>query len=380
MKTLPWRDIARVAWSILAALLLFYVIMAAKSTLTPFIIGLFAAYLLMPIVNRLSRRMPRVAAILLVYGVGLIIFIGLIIFVIPLFISQLQRLIGVLTDFPKIQATGLKWLEEYRRIVPESAQPAVEEAIREWLATVSKDAGKLVEFALKELELAAGFLESLVGYLILPLWLFYLLKDQRRALASLNRILSFHIRDDFWNIWAIIDRAFMAYLRGQVTLAVLLGAGIGIGLTIIDALPAFKIDYILLLILWAALCKMIPMVGGVAGAVPAVLVGFSSGGIATALVIIALFLVIDLLENHFLAPRIIGEKVGVHPAILIVSMLMLGRAFGLPGVIFAAPATAIARDVYLYVHRRLKGMSPEQTVISISNWAEHTAHDYAAQV
>jgi len=78
--------------------------------------------------------------------------------------------------------------------------------------------------------------------------------------------------------------------------------------------------------------------------------------------VLGLFVVVQVVENNYLVPRVIGESIGVHPAILIVVLVIFGQLFGLLGVILAAPATAIARDLYLYIYRRLSGKSPSEAI------------------
>jgi predicted PurR-regulated permease PerM len=85
--------------------------------------------------------------------------------------------------------------------------------------------------------------------------------------------------------------------------------------------------------------------------------------------------VVQQLENNLLVPRIIGESVGVHPAILTVVLISMGQVFGLLGVVLAAPLTAISRDLFVYVYRRLDGLSPAAARHMIS--AEGPANEAA---
>ena len=90
------------------------------------------------------------------------------------------------------------------------------------------------------------------------------------------------------------------------------------------------------------------------------------GGPVSAITVAVIYIVIQQIENNVLVPRIIGNAVGVHPAILTVTLLIGASLFGLPGVILAAPTTAIARDLYLYAYRRLGGATAEDAMASIS--------------
>ena len=79
------------------------------------------------------------------------------------------------------------------------------------------------------------------------------------------------------------------------------------------------------------------------------------------------YIVVQQIENSFLVPRIIGGSTGIHPAILTPIVIAMGYTFGLPGIILAAPAAAIARDLFIYVHRRLEAKSAAEAVIGLAS-------------
>jgi predicted PurR-regulated permease PerM len=211
----------------------------------------------------------------------------------------------------------------------------------------------------------------LIGFLIIPIWLFYVLNDQARARAFIDKLLSPRIRPDFWNIWGIVNKVFSDYIRGQLILGLAVGVMAGLGLLLLRLL-GFDVRYILLLALIAGVTELIPIIGPIIGAIPGVLVGFiaSDSGPSTGVAVLVVYIVVQQLENNFLVPRIIGESVGVHPAILTVILIAMGQVFGLLGVVLAAPLTAIARDLFVYVYRRLGGLSAEAARWSLSMEAE----------
>jgi predicted PurR-regulated permease PerM len=142
---------------------------------------------------------------------------------------------------------------------------------------------------------------------------------------------------------------------------------VGIGLLLLRML-GFDVRYILLLAIIAGITELIPIIGPIIGAVPGVLLGFfgGAGGLQTGLAVLLVYVVVQQLENNLLVPRIIGESVGIHPAILMVIVIAMGQVFGLLGVVLAAPLTAIARDLFVYVYRRLDGLSPADARHTIS--------------
>jgi predicted PurR-regulated permease PerM len=194
--------------------------------------------------------------------------------------------------------------------------------------------------------------------LIIPIWLFYVLNDRDQAGALVDRLLPARARPDFWNVWGIIDDVFSNYIRGQLLLGLAVGTMVGLALLLLRLL-GFEVRYILLLAILAGITELIPIIGPIIGAIPGVLIGFfgTENGLQTGLAVLAVYVVVQQLENNFLVPRIIGESVGVHPALLTVILIAMGQVFGLLGVILAAPLTAIARDLFVYIYRRLDGYS-----------------------
>lgn len=368
------RTIARAALIALAVFTIIALIVAAGSALTPFIFGLALAYLLMPIVNRLDKRIPRWIAILLVYAIGLVILIALVLFLVPPLVNQIVRLVTNLARPDGLEQLAAEALDWYRTRVPLTLQAPLEQLLQNSLPPLQENLSAIAAgvgtFVLRQLTQVFSFLSFIVGFLIVPIWLFYVLNDARKGRIFINRQLDYRVRHDFWNAWGIIDRSLSAYIRGQLTLGLIIGVAVGIGLNVVDFIPGIEIDYILLLAIWSGIAELVPMIGAMLGAIPAVIVALFVGGPVSALAVLALFVVVQLVENNYLVPRVIGQSIGVHPAILIVMLVVFGQLFGLLGVILAAPVTAIARDLYLYTYRRLSGQSPSDAIAHLPRFAE----------
>lgn len=369
-----WRALARAALVALAVGAILALIIAAGSALTPFIFGLVLAYLLMPIVNRLDEHLPRWVAILLVYAIGLLILVALALFLVPPLVNQTVRLIANLARPDSLERLVADALEWYQTNVPPALQAPLEQTLQRLIPSLQENLSAIATgvgaFILRQVTQVFSLLSFLVGFLIVPIWLFYVLNDARKARVFINRQLDYRVRPDFWNVWGIMDHSLSAYVRGQLTLGLIIGVTVGIGLNIVDLIPSIEIDYILLLAIWAGVAELVPMIGAMLGAIPAVIVALFVGGPASALVVLGLFVVVQLVENNFLVPRVIGHSIGVHPAILIVALVVFGQLFGLPGVILAAPITAIARDLYLYTYRRLSGRAPAEAIAHLPPFGE----------
>ncbi|NTV64576.1 MAG: AI-2E family transporter, partial [Oscillochloris sp.] len=113
-----------------------------------------------------------------------------------------------------------------------------------------------------------------------------------------------------------------------------------------------NVNYILLLAVIAGFTELIPVIGPILGAVPAVILGFIDSP-TTGVAVLILYILIQQLENNFLVPRIVGDSVGLHPSILMVLLVVCSQVFGLAGAILSAPMGAISRDVFSYLYGRL---------------------------
>ena len=117
----------------------------------------------------------------------------------------------------------------------------------------------------------------------------------------------------------------------------------------------------LVLALIAGVLEWFPIIGPIVAAVPAILVGLTISP-AAAIAVALLYLAIQQLENNLLVPKILGDAVELHPAVLIVALVVGGSLFGIGGAILAAPVVAAGRDLYRYIFARLADESPERAL------------------
>jgi predicted PurR-regulated permease PerM len=346
-----------------------WLLVSALSSLTPFIIGLVLAYLLLPLVNRLARKMPRWLAVLTVYAGGIGLIVVLIAYIAPVVSDQIEQLID---NSPKLmgrlQALGRDLFQQYQSSVPASIRAPLEQGVRNGLGTLQSNISTYIQgiggFLFAQVLQIINTLTFLVGFAIIPIWLFYILNDVDKGRAFVNRLLHTRIRPDFWNIWSIIDRVFSDYIRGQLILGVAVGVMVGVFLLLLGLFDFQVGNYILLLAIIAGITELIPIIGPIIGAVPGVIIGFTVSP-ATGLAVLVVYVLVQQLENNLLVPRIIGESVGIHPALLTVVLIAMGHVFGLLGVVLAAPLSAIARDLFIYLYRRLDGQAPEDARLAV---------------
>lgn len=358
-----WALVVGVIW------LIVWILNRSGATLTPFIIGLVLAYLLLPIVKKLDRYMPRWASITTVYLVGLILFELVLVFVVPPTVNQVQQFTSNIPEwFDRSNQFVNDRIAEFQRSAPQEVQEQVNTQVRNAQQTLQRNAStyaqRVGEFLLNTLLSIFQTITFLLGFLIIPFFLFYILLDTNKLPKAIDTMLHPRIRPDFWNVWRIVDGVFGRYIRGQLLLGLVIGVTSFIGLTVLN-LFGFNIRYTVLLAIIAGVGELIPVVGPIISAIPAILVAIGDGWSAVGAVVV-LYAMIQQLENQILVPRIVGNTLKLHAAILMALLVIAGSVGGLGLVILSAPLAAIGRDVFIYVHRRLRE-PPQPPALAIAD-------------
>ncbi|MDQ2809665.1 MAG: AI-2E family transporter [Chloroflexota bacterium] len=342
----------RIVLSTLAVVALLGLLGVARGALGPFIFALALGYLLGPLVDRLSRRVPRILAILLVYGLFFGSLIGLGFLVIPGVADQIRDLVR---SYPQYGAQ----VQGYTRDVQTwyaslDLPPQVRASIESALQNSGDNVASIVQTALLgTLRAVTGAVSFVVGLFVIPFWLFYVLKDKDAGVRSFYELIPHSIRIDVQRILRIASDVLNDYIRGQLLLGLVVGAATTVGLLLVGA------PYWLLFGVINGFTELIPVLGPIIGAIPGLIIAAFTGDIGLFLKILAVYIVVQLAENNLLVPKIQGDSVKLHPAIIILALIMGGEVGGLLGVIMAVPVTAISRDLFVYLYNRLgRGYTP----------------------
>ncbi|HZS32076.1 MAG TPA: AI-2E family transporter [Methylomirabilota bacterium] len=285
-------------------------------------IGIAPAVHLVERRGRFGRPLPRSVALLVVYAVGLAAVAGVGIAVLPAFVRQARGFAQRLPDMiDQVQA----WLVQ-RGVLEQPL--TVGEALRR--VPGGADAVQVV------LGAVWGVVGGVVGLITVLILTFYIVLDAERLRASLVRLLPASHRAHGARAATEIARKVSAWLGGQLLLSAVIGTSTAI------ALALMGVPYFFVLALISAVGELIPVVGPILGAIPALAVAFS---ISTHLAIFVgiFFVVQQQTENHVLVPRLMAHQVGVSPIAVIVALLVGSTLLGLPGAILAVPTAAIVQ-------------------------------------
>jgi len=332
---------------------------AARKVLLPYILGLVIAYLLLPLVNWLDRHMParlhkwRVArslSIILTYLLLIALIAGIVAFVIPVVAEQVQILV-------KNWPWGTRGLGWYTENIPADWREAIESNLR----GLADDAVEAIKDAfLATVRTVSSTMSFFLGLIVIPFWLFYILQDEERVKAGVLRAFPQQLQADVQCMARLVDDVLSAYIRGQLLLCLFVGGMATIALLIIG------VPFVLVLGLVAGIFEVLPYVGPILGAIPALVVALLIDPVSALWVLLA-FLVIQQIENLILVPRISGESVKLHPALVMVALVIGNEVAGLIGMLVAVPVSAVIRDVFQYSYLRLmdEPLAPEEALLNI---------------
>jgi predicted PurR-regulated permease PerM len=359
----------RVAVLIAAAIVIGVVLWMARDAVRPFVVGLLMVYLLDPPVRWLTRHgMRRTLAILLVYVVAVVLIVEFLNLTLAPLVNELIRL---LQDLPGL---AVQLQDQIQRLSEVYARLQIPDSVRAWIDSMIAGLGQGgtgtpqvdVSIFLPVLTGAGSVIGAIFGYVLLPVWVFYLLKDRVTLTAQFDRSLPPAWRFDVWAVRRIARRVFGQWIRAQLVLGLTVGVFTFAGLVLLSQFvdPVFG-RYAVLLSVTAGILELLPIIGPIIAAVPAVLLA-ATAGLEPVIAALVLYTLVQQVENNVLVPKIQGDAVQLHPAVVMFAIIVGGSLGGLLGAILALPITAAVRDVVRYLFRRLTPDSPDALAASIT--------------
>jgi predicted PurR-regulated permease PerM len=321
-------------WVVGAALVIYFALHWLGSVLTPCLIGAILAYLGTPVVDRAQARgIPRALSTLLVILFIALLVAALFFVLIPLVQSEVvsitrrvpdlfaqftERVAPILQD--KFGITLALDFESVRAFIAENAQEARDLSVR--LLSGVKTGGLIA-------------LTVIVNLALIPVVMFYLLRDWNMILARIDELLPRRWRPKVRTVAREIDSVLAEFLRGQLLVMVALAVYYVIGLSLV------RLDHAVAIGILTGVLVFIPYVGFglgfLLGLLAAVLEWHGWPGF---LAVMAVYGVGQLLENYVLVPFLVGDRIGLHPLAVIFALLAFGELFGFAGVLMALPVSA----------------------------------------
>lgn len=332
--------ISGIIFAIVLLLDLWFAFKKIGSVLFPFLIALILAYIFDPVITwiHIKTRMSRTLAIFVLYLFFLLVFVLLFFLFVPKLLEQIYSFAASVPDL--IKKAQEEFIDLGKRMgegeIPEYARRIVEDLMKKGQSIVLGIAGSLANLIL-------SIFSNFLGLLIVPVVAFYLMKDMPRISRAFIEIFPDRYEGDVEKILVELDRIFSGYFRGQLTDCLIFGTVVWVGLFFLG------VDYSIVLGIWAGIANLIPYVGAFIGAVPAVLISLIEFSIFKTAGVIALFSIFSVIDGSLIAPRIIGGKVGLHPVVSMLAVLIGGQLFGFLGVFLGVPVAAIIKTFGLRV-------------------------------
>jgi predicted PurR-regulated permease PerM len=320
------------------------------SLLAPFILAFVLAYILDPLVDRLEQRgMKRGLAVLTIF-VPLIILVAVAaIFGVPALAQQISLLID---QVPTALQRGINWFEGVRTRLLSSNLPFLKgealanaldsfspERVSEYIATRQAEIGRRLWGGVLGVGKGISIALGIIGYFVLtPVLTVYLLKDFDKLIARAAALIPRDRRATWIPFIQEYDRLLASYLRGQVIAALIVGVLTFFGLWIAG------FPYPGLVAVVAGVFNVIPYLGLIVSAIPAIIIALLSGDIASSFLKVGIvFAIVQTIDSTITGPRITGETTGLHPVWVILALAVGSSFFGFTGLLLAMPAAVFIK-------------------------------------
>ena len=309
--------------------------------ISPIFIGFVIAWLFEPLVSKLqNNKVPRILGCILVY----LLILGVLFLICYLFIPSLANqvsdfvkaapnIFGEITDFV---VRFLNRLDPNNILNLNISKDTVMDTISEWGLSIASDLPKHLVNIGKSL--INGGLNFVLGLMIG----FYLLYDFDKVNIGIYNILPISWKDDYKELTHRINTSLRGYVQGVLMVMLLVFATQSIGLTIAG------MEAPILFAMFCAVTDIIPYFGPYIGGIPAVIVGFTISPITGICVVISI-LVVQMLENNFYQPLIMGHTMQLHPVTIMLGLLIFQHFFGILGMVIATPCIACLKVIFVFI-------------------------------
>jgi len=334
---------------VLLAVIFFYF---SRRVLTPFFIAFALAYLLDPVTDRLeSLRISRTFAVLvLMAGVfSLVTGIGLLVF--PLLKLQAEHLVS---NLPNYIAIMQEWMHPLLGVVgePEKIQGILNRELLKIGELPLKVISSITSILWGSVAGLFSFILFLANLVIIPVVMFYLLRDYDLINKKMLSFVPARTREQVLSLIKEIDGVLADFVRGQLMVGLIMAGLYSIGLFFCGTPMSLFIG------LLAGLASLVPYLGLVFGFVPAAILTFmQTQDWVLVFGVAGVFAVVQGLEGMIITPRIVGEKIGLHPVAIILAVLLGAEFFGLVGVIVSVPVAAALNVLFTHGLNEYKASS-----------------------
>jgi predicted PurR-regulated permease PerM len=367
-----------VVWALVLGILAF-----AWDVLLPFVLAALAAYVIDPVIERLTRRqvaghpVPRAAAVILVY---LVLAAGVYVFAVSVVPQIYREAVRGLVDLREFLAgLGPEKVEAWARAIDEFMQrygipvdvlpggdrrgpprlrvdlaAGIADAIRDLSGQLRARVGDVVALSRA---LLTGTFKTIFFCILLFMLTAFISMDAPRIVRFLESLVPLQWRGDFRRLLKGIDAGLSGVVRGQLTIMVVNG------LLTLAGLLVLRIPFAFALAALATVLYVVPIFGTILSSIPIVLLATTAGGVPKGLLALGWILVIHALETYVFNPKIMGNAARIHPVLIVLALVIGERSAGLVGALLAAPMASVFVAVFRFLHRRLAELDERAVAI-----------------
>ena len=335
------------AW-VFIFLIFFGLLYALRSVLMPFVAGILLAYLLDPMVEKLQKwKISRTWATLLVCFLAILILVPALAFLIEMIENQAFLLVKATPKYLSLIMEKVKpLLASLAERFPDLQSGQLEQMVKGNIGNGLKFVSKILSSLLSN-SFALINLISLI--LIMPVVTFYMLRDWGTFVKKIEELLPKKSKKGIMEILKEINVIISGFIRGQISVCLILGAFYSIGLKVVGLDLGLLVGFI------AGIISFIPYVGSITGFILGVILAFAQyGDVVHVLYVVGVFMCGQFLEGNFLTPKLVGESVGLHPVWVMFALLAGGVLLGFLGLMLAVPLAAIIGVLVRHGIRRYK--------------------------
>lgn len=314
--------------------------------LTPFLMGTLLAYLVNPLITRLMRwRLKRLTSVIIIFCLLLLVIVASTLLLIPLIQEQIDTVIILL---PK----AIEWIQ--LTLIPKIAvflhsqeiinSTTIKTALSQQWSKMGSYAGTFLSTILQS---GTFIIHCIINVIITSVVTFYLLRDWDSILENTLNLIPRHLESGVVQIAKECDAVLSSFIRGQFLVMLVIGLYYSIGLSLIG------IDIGILLGIVLGAISIVPYLGFILGVgIASIAAYLQFGEWHPVLLVLSLFFAGQILDAIIITPKLIGDRIGLHPVAVILAVLAFGSLFGFFGVLLALPTAAVIRVWLLHLERR----------------------------
>ncbi len=323
---------------VLMVVIFLMILYISRSVIKPIMLSLITAYLLNPLVKLMERKGLKKRCAVLISILILIMFFAIgIFYIIPGIIKDVLGILGNADVYKTklsiyIEKIGYNSLPYYLKNVLDSSIVKLQNGLMKGLNNFFNE---LIRFTME-----------IPAYTLVPVFVYYFLMDKEHFINTIKGLFSPELREKMSGLWVKIDMVLGSFIRSQLILSII------ISLLTFVAMLILRVRFAVIIAFINGITNLIPYFGPVIGYIPALFAALSDS-FGKAIGVTAAFIIIQQFESSVIAPKLMGDSIGIHPVYIMIIIILGGKYFGGWGLLLSVPAAGVIKVLYAYAAKKL---------------------------